>query len=59
MSRKLPDYPVYEDGTTVYLLQEDSFEFELSLGDIIDEVMSTHHEPGDVLGNQLTTHNQL
>jgi hypothetical protein len=41
---------VYEDGTTVYLLQEDSFEFELSLGDIIDEVMSAHHEPGDVLG---------
>ena len=50
MSRKLPNYPVYEDGTTVYLLQEDSFEFELSLGDIIDEVMSAHHEPGDVLG---------
>ena len=50
MSRKLPDYPVYEDGTTVYLLQEDLPEFELSLGDIIDEVMSAHHEPGDVLG---------
>ena len=50
MSRKLPDYPVYEDGTTVYLLQEDSFEFELSLGDIIDDVMSAHHEPGDTLG---------
>ena len=49
MSRKLPDYPVYEDGTTVYLLQEDS-PFELSLGDVIDEVMSTHREPGDVLG---------
>ena len=50
MSRKLPNYPVYEDGTIVYLSQEDSFEFELSLGDIIDEVMSAHHEPGDVLG---------
>ena len=49
MSRKLPDYPVYKDGTTVYLLQEDS-PFELSLGDVIDEVMSTHREPGDVLG---------
>ena len=46
----MPNYPVYEDGTTVYLLQEDSFEFELSLGDIIDEVMSAHHELGDVLG---------
>ena len=50
MSRKLPDYPVYEDGTIVYLSQEDSFEFELSLGDVLDEVMSAHHEPGDVLG---------
>ena len=49
MSLKLPDYPVYKDGTTVYLLQEDS-PFELSLGDVIDEVMSTHREPGDVLG---------
>ena len=46
----MPNYPVYEDGTTVYLLQEDSFEFELSLGDIIDEVMSAHHEPGEELG---------
>ena len=46
----MPDYPVYEDGTVVYLSQEDSSEFELSLGDIIDEVMSTHHESGDVLG---------
>ena len=45
----MPNYPVYEDGTTVYLLQEDS-PFELSLGDIIDEVMNAHHEPGDVLG---------
>ena len=50
MSRKLPDYPVYEDGTTVYLLQEDLPEFELSLGDIIDEVMNAYHEPGDTLG---------
>lgn len=50
MSRKLPDYPAYEDGTIVYLLQEDSSEFELSLGDIIDEIMSAYHEPGDVLG---------
>jgi hypothetical protein len=41
---------VYEDGTIVYLSQEDSSEFELSLGDIIDEVMNAHHEPGDTLG---------
>ena len=41
---------MYEDGTIVYLSQEDSFEFELSLGDVLDEVMSAHHEPGDVLG---------
>ena len=46
----MPNYPVYEDGTIVYLSQEDSFEFELSLGDVLDEVMSAHHEPGDVLG---------
>ena len=46
----MPDYPVYEDGTTAYLLQEDSFEFELSLGDVIDEVMNAHHEPGEELG---------
>ena len=46
----MPNYPVYKDGTVVYLSQEDSFEFELSLGDMIDEVMSAHHEPGDVLG---------
>ena len=46
----MPNYPVYKDGTIVYLSQEDSFEFELSLGDIIDEAMSAHHEPGDVLG---------
>ena len=50
MSRKLPNYPVYEDGTTVYLLQEDSFEFELSLGDVLDEITSVHHEPGEELG---------
>ena len=50
MGRKLPDYPVYEDGPTVYLLQADS-PFQLSLADVIDEVvMSAHHEPGDTLG---------
>ena len=41
---------MYEDGTIVYLSQEDSFEFELSLGDVLDEITSVHHEPGDVLG---------
>lgn len=35
MSQKLADYPICEDGTTVYLLQEDSFEFEVTLGDVI------------------------
>ena len=46
----MPNYPVYEDGTIVYLSQEDSFEFELLLGDVLDEVMSAHHEPGDFIG---------
>ena len=50
MSRKLHDYPVYEDGTVVYLSQEDSFEFELSLGDVLDKLLSEYREPGDVLG---------
>ena len=49
MSRKLPNYPVYEDGTIVYLSQEDS-PFELSLGDVLDEITSAHHEPGEELG---------
>ena len=49
MSRKLPNYPVYKDGTIVYLSQEDS-PFELSLGDVLDEITSTHHEPGEELG---------
>ena len=43
------DYPVYEDGTTVYLLQEDS-PFELSSGDVLDKLLSEYREPGDVLG---------
>ena len=41
---------MYEDGTIVYLSQEDSFEVELSLGDVLDVITSVHHEPGDVLG---------
>lgn len=45
----MPNYPVYKDGTQVYLVQEDS-PFELSLGDVIDEITSTHHEPGEELG---------
>ena len=45
----MPNYPVYEDGTIVYLSQEDS-PFELSLGDVLDEITSTHHEPGEELG---------
>ena len=45
----MPNYPVYKDGTTVYLLQEDS-PFELSLGYVIDEITSAHHEPGEELG---------
>ena len=46
----MPDYPVYEDGTIVYLSQEDSFEFELLLGDVLDEITSVHHESGEELG---------
>ena len=45
----MPNYPVYEDGTVVYLSEEDS-PFELSLGDVLDEITSTHHEPGEELG---------